>query len=221
MRNVRIFFEKKELAKYISHLDLMRCFSRAFKRADIAIWYTEGFNPHAFMTFSQPLSLGVESYCESVDIRITDEMSNDEIVSRLNETLPQGIFITKAAEPVYKAEEIAFAKFNITFYTLKNEKIKSELENALAADDIPAEKKAKQGRKKVIKQINLKELIHSYSVAAFNDNVVVSAVLSAGLGGNLNPSLLIESITKNFTDDIDDVKIEKLNMFTAEMKEFE
>ena len=71
MREVRLKFSKTGQAKYISHLDTNRVFSRAFSRAKINLWYTEGFNPRPYMSFSLPLSLGVESLCENVDIRIT------------------------------------------------------------------------------------------------------------------------------------------------------
>ena len=76
MREVRLRFSKTGRLKYISHLDINRAMSRAFKRAEIPLWYTEGFNPHPYMSFSLPLSLGVESLCESVDIRLIDSIDN-------------------------------------------------------------------------------------------------------------------------------------------------
>ena len=80
MREVRLRFSKTGRLKYISHLDINRAMSRALKRAGIPLWYTEGFNPHPYMSFSLPLSLGVESLCESVDLRITGEITNKEIL---------------------------------------------------------------------------------------------------------------------------------------------
>ena len=111
--NVRVFFEKTGMTKYISHLDLMRCMTRAIKRAAIPAWYTEGFNPHLFITFALPLTLGVESLCESMDIRLTEEMGFEEVKNRLNVNLPDGIRITNVAAPVYKANDIAFAEYKI------------------------------------------------------------------------------------------------------------
>ena len=57
MREVRLRFSKTGRLKYISHLDINRAMSRALKRAQIPLWYTEGFNPHPYMSFSLPLSL--------------------------------------------------------------------------------------------------------------------------------------------------------------------
>ena len=93
MQEIRLRFSKTDQAKYISHLDTNRVFSRAFARAKIPLWFTEGFNPHPFMSFSLPLSLGVESLCENVDIRILENIPYDEIKRRMNESLPQGIRI--------------------------------------------------------------------------------------------------------------------------------
>ena len=58
MVDVRLWFQKCGDARYISHLDLSRCMQRALKRSGLPIWYTEGFNPHAYVTFALPLSMG-------------------------------------------------------------------------------------------------------------------------------------------------------------------
>lgn len=221
MRSIRIFFEKKNMAKYISHLDLMRCFSRALKRARLNIWYTEGFNPHAFMTFSLPLSLGTESFCESVDIRMLDETPLDEIKDRLNETLPPDIRITKVAEPVHKADEIAFAEFEIRLNTDNPEKVKASVEEKISADEIIVEKKAKQGRKKVLKSVDIKGNIHSYELEAQENYVLLKIIISAGTKTNINPSLLIDAVTAKVKDDIESVDIKKNKMLLEDLTQFE
>ena len=221
MRDVRIFFEKKDMAKYISHLDLMRCFSRAVKRAGIDIWYTEGFNPHPFMTFSLPLSLGTESFCESVDIRTNDEMPFDEIKERFQSTLPDGIRVTKVAAPVHKANEICFSEFEILFYTEKSKLVLSSLKEKIGADEINVEKKGKQGRKKVFRQVNIKENIHSIDFSENENGVLLKVVLTAGVKDNINPSLLIDAITADVKDEIKGIDIKKTKMMLEDMKEFE
>ena len=221
MRDVRIFFEKKDMAKYISHLDLMRCFSRAVKRAGIDIWYTEGFNPHPFMTFSLPLSLGTESFCESVDIRTNDEMPFDEIKERFQSTLPDGIRVTKVAAPVHKANEICFSEFEILFYTEKSELVLSSLKEKIGADEINVEKKGKQGRKKVFRQVNIKENIQSFDFSENENGVLLKVVLTAGVKNNINPSLLIDAITADVKDSIKGIDIKKTKMMLEDMKEFE
>ena len=221
MRSIRIFFEKKNMAKYISHLDLMRCFSRAVKRARLNIWYTEGFNPHAFMTFSLPLSLGTESFCESVDIRMLDETPLDEIKDKLNETLPPDIRITKVAEPVHKADEIAFAEFEIYFNTDRPEEVKAYIEEKISASEIIVEKKAKQGRKKVLKPVDIKGNIHTYELETGEKYVLLKIIISAGTKTNINPSLLIDAVTAEVKDDIESVDIKKNKMLLEDLTQFE
>ena len=73
MITVRISFEKKNEASYISLLDLQRVMQRVLKRSGLPVWHTLGFNPHIYMTFACPLSLGQESECECVDVKTEAE----------------------------------------------------------------------------------------------------------------------------------------------------
>lgn len=220
MRNVRIFFEKKDIAKYISHLDLMRCFSRAIKRAGISIWYTEGFNPRPFMTFSLPLSLGTESFCESVDVRITDEMTDGEIVKRLNGAMPTGIVVTSASEPVHKSDEIRWARFIITLETNDRQEVLESVKNKISASEIIVEKQGKKGRKKVLKQIDIKGDISSYELCECENGVELAVVLSAGMRNNINPTLLLDAVTSDVKELIEAVDIVKEKMYLEDMSEF-
>ena len=79
---VRIRFSKTGRARYISHLDLNRTMTRAVRRAGLPIWYTEGFNPKPKITFAAPLSIGTESMCEFMDIRLTEKMPAEEAMRR-------------------------------------------------------------------------------------------------------------------------------------------
>ena len=88
METVRVFFAKEGRLKYISHLDVTRCLARVFHRCGLPIWYTQGFNPHAYLTFALPLPLGVESRCESFAFRLTEEVNYEEVRDRLNAVLP-------------------------------------------------------------------------------------------------------------------------------------
>ena len=73
MQNVRMVFAKEGLAVFISHLDLLRCVSRALARACIPVKYTQGFNPQPYLIFSPPLSLGYAGYAELCDFSLEDD----------------------------------------------------------------------------------------------------------------------------------------------------
>ena len=121
MREVRLRFSKTGRLKYISHLDINRAMSRALKRAGIPLWYTEGFNPHPYMSFSLPLSLGVESLCESVDLRITGEITNKEIKDRLNSVLPEDLKIVDVYDDFRDNSEIVYSDYVYKFEFADND----------------------------------------------------------------------------------------------------
>jgi radical SAM-linked protein len=114
---IRVFFTKTGDAKYISHLDLYRSFGRSIKRSGLSVWVTEGFNPHIYLTFALPLALGVEGVHESVDIRLLSEkVTEDDLrtaAHSLNAVMPQGLSVTRAAEPVCKANDIEKAQYEV------------------------------------------------------------------------------------------------------------
>lgn len=168
MQEIRIRFSKTGTAKYISHLDLMRCFSRAFARADIPLWYTEGFNPRPYLNFTMPLSLGVEGLREAVDIRLEQAMEPEELVTRLGAVMPPDIRIVSAGAPVHKMTEIAESHYVFTVEqdTLPSEEFAAALRRTAELPSLPVEKRAKHGRQKIMKTINLAEYCKNFSAEA-------------------------------------------------------
>ena len=158
--DVRMSFEKTGMAKFISHLDTVRCITRAMKRANVPIWFTEGFNPHAFLTFAMPLSLGFESLCETVDFRLMEEVDLEELVTRLNNALPVDITVKEIYVYETSPNDIRWAEYKIIFNNPDNALLETA-EKKLLSNEIIVEKKAKQGRKKVNKEVNIKEHIKS------------------------------------------------------------
>ncbi len=94
----RILFNKFDEMKYISHLDTMRFIERLFKISKIPLIYTQGFNPRPKLSFGYPASLGIETYAEPMDFGIEIELSNKEILKRLNEYSPRGFEVTKVMD---------------------------------------------------------------------------------------------------------------------------
>ena len=104
----RILFEKTGNAVYISHLDLMRLFQRAFKRGGLNLKHTQGFSPRAMVSIALPLSVGVESVCEILDYELVgqDELSFDEIRARLNATMPAGVRVLEVNDRPRKPKDL-------------------------------------------------------------------------------------------------------------------
>ena len=136
---VRITFSKKGAARYISHLDLNRTMIRALRRAQLPIWYTEGFNKHPYVTFAAPLSLGYEGERETMDVRLNTPMPMDELVTQLDAVMPTGLRILDATPAVKKAGEVDRA-----IYRIQMDCQPSDIERLLAMPNILVEKKTKK-----------------------------------------------------------------------------
>lgn len=220
MREVRLRFSKTGRLKYISHLDINRAMSRALKRAGIPLWYTEGFNPHPYMSFSLPLSLGVESLCESVDLRITREITNKEIKDRLNSVLPEDLKIIDVYDDFRDNSEIVYSDYVYKFEFSDNDLALEKIKNVLSSDEILALKKGKQGRKRVMKETNIKSFIDKYSISIRNDVIVLNIRLLAGPEKNLNPSLLFDTIIRLIDMDFEWKSIARISLLDKDYKEF-
>ena len=96
----RLLFEKKGNAVWISHLDLMRVFQRAFRRAGMLLRHSQGYTPHAYVSILLPMSVGVSSQCEVLDYELDpgDTTPEAEIPAKLNACLPAGIRILASYE---------------------------------------------------------------------------------------------------------------------------
>ena len=115
MTTVRIFFEKCGESAYISLLDLQRVFHRMLKMSSLPVYYTQGFNPHIYLSFTCPLSLGQESLCESCEVKTEQETIDPQAwIDALQPLMPRGIVITKVAPAVEKVGEIETAAYEIT-----------------------------------------------------------------------------------------------------------
>lgn len=199
MNSLRIWFKKVGRAKYISHLDLMRSMTKAIKRSGLKVWYTEGFNPHAYITFPLPLSLGIESESECVDIRVEDGVTAWEVKERLFDQMPEGLDLVSVEEPFCNAKEIRFGRYVITL-DFENEgqaEAFAELSQKLIDEkSLVCEKKGKKGHKKIMKEVALGEHIFNFATEVKENVLTINVDLSAGNPVNIAPNLLIGAIEK-------------------------
>jgi len=213
MRSVRVFFEKTGNIKYISHLDLNRFMLKLIRKSGIPVWYSEGFNPHPYITFALPLSLGFESTYEIMDIRLdNNEFTNDEVYNALNGLFPVGLTLVSCGDPVMKAGEVAFADYLIEFEEAGEEFV-SNLNNFLNRDHTITKKKTKKGN---YKDIDIKEFIRSYEINGNN----LKLVLVAGGSNNLNPKLILDAFASEFQLTLPYYKVTRTCLFNSNMEKF-
>lgn len=217
LKNVRIWFEKKGTARYISHLDLTRCMSRALKLSGLPVWYTEGFNPRIYMTYSMPLSLGVQGERECMDIRLTEDVPFDNVVRCLNEKLPPDINVFAAAEPVEKFDEIAYGDYEMYLEHDSSEKLKETLSALLNRDELLVMKHGKKGDK----QIDIKPDFESAVMECESKEILkVSLRLPCSVSGSVNPSLLLEAL-KNYENLEPYAQIVRKRLLTKDFSEIQ
>ena len=191
MTTVRIWFEKRGEASYISLLDLQRVMQRVIKRSGIPVWYTLGFNPHIYMTFACPLPLGQESLCESVDVK-TEAQAPDfaQWQAALNAAMPAGIRVFRVEPAGMKASSIAFADYEVRYPLTARAALDGydQLESAVV------QKKTKRGTK----PIELKQYIPRLACRQEGERLLVCLRLPASGELNLNPALLAAFLEQQY-----------------------
>ena len=192
-KTVRIMFRKVGDLQYISHLDLQRTIARVLVRAKIPMWYTQGFNPHAKVIFGLPLSVGTESECEFIDLRIDRDIPPSAVKEQLNRELTNEMCIVDAYEPTSKFQDIAWAKYEIAIHSpTLNAEVAEGLRALYTTGPVMMTKKTKSGEK----EIDISALIRKINVVylpAHPNEIRISAVLAAGNTEHLNPEMLIKA----------------------------
>ncbi|HEY5585374.1 MAG TPA: TIGR03936 family radical SAM-associated protein [Ruminiclostridium sp.] len=220
LANIRTKFRRGDEVKFISHLDLMKVFERAIRRARLPIVYSQGFNPHPGMVFGLPLSVGVTSDAEYGDFEvIDDELSVPEFMERLNAQLPQGVEITAAKQRQSKQNimaTIAASEYIVVVGTKSecNEKnLKVSIDKYLAQNEIIIEKRTKSG----MKDTNIRDMIFDLDFelqpCGTYNIIKLTMLVSAGSKANLKPDLLIESLFGYLEFDFEIDRIHRTKLF--------
>lgn len=201
MRNEhRLRFSKLGRARYISHLDLMGTFQRAFLRAGIDIKHTEGYNPHAFVSIPLPLSVGFGSECEVLDFQLTGEVPMEEVPQRMNAALPEGIVVQRCYTAEKPVKALTYVNYIVTLEYENGTPIGAavsilELFSREAVVVSKRSKKAKSGQV----EVDLIPLIARYTVEGRRDSITIDAVIRAQNPG-LNPELMVSAIRSECPD---------------------
>lgn len=200
MNQYVIKFSKQGFICYTSHLDMLRLFKRAFKKAGIRLSYSQGFNPHPKMGFAQPLSLGYSSVAEYLEFETEEAYEPDQLKTAIEEQMPQGVMIFSCQETGDQKKSMA-ARTKAAEYLIgipvgkalrkAPEKLCQEF---LAENEIMVPKKQKKS--KAFKDVNIRDKIQSLNVVAEGDNLIFTALLDSGSESNLSPELLITALTK-------------------------
>ena len=196
LSELRIRFIRSEGVKYISHLDIMKVFERAVRRAEIKIAYSKGFNPHPHIVFGLPMGVGLSSFSEFADIFLDETMEPEIFIEKINRELPEGVKVLDAKVKTAKGNimsQIEAASYEVSVRKSHNYDdilYQAKLKEFLAKDTIMFLKENKSGKR----VIDIKPLILEVEVKSSeaDDRVVFHMLLKAGQNGNVKPEQVIE-----------------------------
>ncbi len=201
----RLLFSKTGRAKYISHLDLMRTFQRAFARAHISIKHTEGFHPHPFVSIALPLSVGYSSQCEILEFGLADHsILYEDVPYRLTAAMPEGIVVHQCYPDGQKLKDLAYVDYimNFEYPEGRPQETETAMQQLLCRESLIVKKKSNKA-KLGYTEVDLIPLIRNWNLECQSDTMTVDAVVSAQNPG-LNPELIRSAFCQSFPEFIPD-----------------
>ncbi len=217
---IRFQFAKREEVKFISHLNMLNTFTRAFRRAEIPVAYSQGFNPHPKMSFGSVLPVGTTSEVEVADIDLESNMGTEEFISRANAQLPRGLEILKAQEVSLK-EQPLMAQISLASYIVRVPEavsdVDSRISSILGMDHIWIERQQKGSKRpsrrskrktRTSSFIDIKPRIRSISLLKHTDRTMdIEMVLGDSGSGKIRPEEVIRIILDGSAEDVDLEKV--------------
>lgn len=224
---IRIKFRKWGVMKFIGHLDMMRYFQKAIRRANIDICYSEGFSPHQIMSFAAPLGVGITSDGEYFDIEVHSSLSSREAIAAFNETMVDGVEVvsyTKLSDNAKPAMSIvAAADYRLSYkegyespYTLEEwERIVKE--TFLEQPQFLIVKQTKKSER----ELDLKPLVYEFKVTSYENVPAFFLRVCTGSVDNIKPELVLASIYEKCGLDYNEnaIQIHRMEVYAKDEKE--
>ena len=218
---LRFRFKKQGSLQYISHLDLVRTMHKVIVRAKLPLWYTEGFNPKPKMIFAAPLSIGTESECEFMDLRMNEYIDPAEAMARINANMTSEMQIFEAYYPESKFTDLKWMSYRLKISSLDiNDELVDKCNALFGSDTVDVAKKNSD------QTINIRPLIKSAVAKREGNELVIDAILSADPSAFLNPEYLIKAMRDKCgvlsSSDLlsERYEIMRLNAYFGDMTEF-
>ena len=216
----RLLFEKTGEAVYLSHLDLMRVFQRAFKRADIMIWHSQGYSPRAYVSIALPLPVGMASRCEILDFDVEDgSVELAALPERLNAVLPAGIRVLQAYESSRKIKHLVYLAADVTLeYDRGVPQGAADAVQALfTRPEVLVHKRTKRGEA----DVDIIPGIRSVRPEQISPQELVLHAVVTAMDPALNPLLLAEAVRVHLPEAaLDFARAARCEVYDADMQVF-
>ena len=199
MIKIRIKFRKYGVMRFIGHLDIMRYFQKAMRRAEIDICYSEGFSPHQIMSFAAPLGVGITSDGEYLDIEVNSTRSSEASIKALNDTMVEGVEVTE--------------------YVKLPDNAKTAMSMVAAADyDLFFKEGYEPAADVRTFVMDLKQLVYAFDVSERDGRPVFYLKVSTGSTDNLKPELVLEAMFQamGYTYDQNAIQIHRRDVYAMD-----
>lgn len=195
--------------KFIGHLDMVRYFQKVMRRANVDIYYSEGFSPHQKMSFAAPLSVGVISKGEYFDIEVNSSLSSKEMIKNINAQNVEGVKVVSYKELPEGAKNAMSIVAGADYFVYTDLFTEEQVNDFYAQDEINILKKTKKSEKIV----DIKPMIHEMK---FNEDGIFMKV-SQGSAANLKPDLVMSALEQFTGAKLPEfVQYERLDMYCLE-----
>lgn len=203
-QRVRLYYEKGEAIKFISHMDEFRMWERAIRRADLPLLYKQGFNPQPHMQFAAPLGVGITGIREPLDIIFSPPQPLDELAERIRAKLPPGVQVHSMEELPLKTitlqSRLIGADYTIIIYAEPDEILQDQIIDSIKSfleQEIVWMERERKGRKYTY---NLRPLIFELSYKGYNaetEEHSIFARVQAREGATGRPDELVSAVGLN------------------------
>lgn len=202
-KKVRLRFKKTGNAKFISHLDLDRTMKTVLTRAKVKVEHTHGYNPRPYLVFSLPTSVGTESLCEFLDIKVPEDTDISLIPEALNKNLPPDIRVLEAYIPESDFKEIKYAEYEITVISPVLSEELAEKTEALFKSPVIIEKRTKKTESGFM-DCDITPNIYRLTAKYSDGKMMINTLVSAENATYMNPENIIKALDKYLDLDLSD-----------------
>ena len=219
MSKLRLLFIKEAQASYISHLDLLRTFQRAFPRTELDIRHSQGYHPHPIISIVLPLPVGQSSDCELLDFEVTQDTDGSGIAEKLNTGMPSGLRVLDCYPAVRPVRELTYLRADLTLEYDNGvpENAAARLTELLRRPTLVIQKRTKR---KELADVDIAPMIKDFCFTE-GEGVVTGTVTVLAQNPGLNPQLLEKAIERYLPDLAPDfLRIRRRAVLDAENRDF-
>lgn len=217
----RLKFSRGEQVRFVSHLDAMKNWERALRRAKLPIAFSEGFNPHPKMSFGSAVGVGVTSDAEYMDLELREERDPQDILESINRVLPEGLKVLEVKELKGKVPSLMSVLNRADFmvhlpidFALSTEELNGIIRDLLAQEQLFVEREGKKGKR----QLDVRPGLYEMSGDVIPGAILLRMTLQFGSVGNIRPEEIVQVLNAQLPGEakVQEMRVHRQGLYIAE-----